>query len=531
MSNDLQPYYSALEKADKAGDVKGAKKLADFIRSKEAQPEPQNVESLDVSGAETVARGVSGIFQPQEKKDVSAEELAGAVGGGAASGAASGALLPHLLEGAGKVVPGAAGKAIGALGTAMSRVPVKERMLAGAGGGALMGGVEKGAEAMGAPPALALGAGLVAGGVGETAASFLAKESKQLLGVFGNAATGNLAGSARALKGMLEPNKPLNLETAARVQKQLFGEKTAGDLTAVGSEYKLATAKGLRSSDPSLPPLGVNPAPASEIYRDKMFQGVTAGVKQGKGFSATPEYRKFEQGLSTLVTLKEISPEEAKSLVQALRADRSNNPKVLERYAETVDNRIRQWGKPAEGAQATGAAAIDAKISAEVRGELQKAYNQYTQKLGLGPIETQYRRAYSAEMTAEAMDKLQKGLQPGLIKGKELASMMRSISNDPQALPIVQQAVTKHLANTEPTKIVQEFDRLQKMLVAGKMLEASDLKVLREAANVVDSIADKGLQQRYAVRLKQMVLMRVAGQVGVAAGGRVGETAGSGEGR
>lgn len=558
-ASQLDTYYDALQKADAAGDTAGAQKIADYIRTQEAKPSGGKTESLEVSGADTIARGISDFFSPQEKKDVTAPELGGAVAGGAAAGGVAGTIMPQVLQAAGKVLPGALGRGATALGASMGRLPAKERALQGAGGGAVMGAVEKGGEAVGASPALQLGASFLGGGLGETAASFLAKEGKQILSVFGNAAMGNVAGSARALKGMMEPNKPLNLETAKRVQGQLFGEKTSGHIdNLVQSDAKIATAKGIREADSSLPSLQDNPAPASQIYRERMFEGVTESVKKGDRFSSTPEFKTFKDELGVLVKLGEVSPGEARSLIRNLQADGLKpqvpavlpaqnpgylrnlttptppkpqgpapkpDPKVLEGYAEMVDNRIRQWGKPQETGGQVGAAAVDAKTAREVREKLRTAYNGYLGKIGLGNVEEKYRTAYSQEMTAEAMDKLPYFLK-GFGQAKEFQSMVRSVGNDPQALPVVQKALTRHLANTEPQAIAGEFERLQKVLVTAKLVTPTDLRVLREASDVVKDITDKGLKQKYGLRLKQMMLLRASGATGVGVGGAAGEKLG-----
>jgi hypothetical protein len=168
---------------------------------------------------------------------------------------------------------------------------------------------------------------------------------------------------------------------------------------------------------------------------------------------------------------------------------------------------------------------VSAGTSKEVREKLQVAYNGYLQKLGLGNVETKYRGSYSQEMTAEAMDKLPRFLQ-GFGEAREFKSMVRSISKDPQALPVVQGAMRTHLANTPPEKIVKEFENLQQVLVTAKLVEPKDLKVLRDASEVVKNVNDKGLKMKYGLRLKQMALLRMSGATGVGVGGAVGAAAG-----
>lgn len=630
MAKDLSQAYEALQKAHAAGDTTRAQTIAEYIRSEEAKPKSEALVPVGVTPGELVAGAVSGEardpsgnwFSTNTPKPTSLQEAAGETAGGAVGGAVAGAALPGLLKAAGKVIPGALGKGSEALGQVLSKVPLKERVVKGAGGGAAAGLTGAAGEAFGLPKAVTASAELATGGLGESAASFLSKESGQLLRFIGNASYANVAGASRALQGMLSPNKALNEATARKLQSKLFGEKTEGYLDSlVGSENRIAVQEALRKADPSLVPqaqaqagaagtrapwetstgemgamgplsgsrevaaaMGQNDIggavraalggpkalpgpggaaaeadaggragfeagkaavtgnvrraaeaeakrqeaiaaealkPASEIYRDRMFNGVTAAVKEGKSFSSTPEFTAFEQDLMNKVRLGYVGNREAQEMLRTLRLDRAKgtaNAAVLEGYAKRVDDHIRDWGKPAETGGQTGAAAIDAGTAREVRGKLQEAFNQYTQRIGLGKVEQQYRSAYSQEMTAEAKDKMQHFLA-GFGTAKEFEQMARSVSRDPMALDAVRSGVARHLANTEPKQVVNEFSRLQKVLVNAKMVEPKDLAVLREGAEAVKRTADKGLQARTADLLKQQLMLAMARKAGATAGG------------
>jgi len=645
---DTEELYANLEKAHAAGDTAAAQKFADAIRAEQAKQPRDAIGSVPVHPFEAAADAASGWspstwFQSKDPKETSLEEAAGKIGGGAAAGAAGGAVLPGALKAAGKLVPGAAGKLLKGLGEGMGALPLKERMTKGAGGGAAMGAIEGLGEALGAPPALTAGASLLGSGIGESAASFLTKETGQMLKFVGNMSYGNVAGASRAFSGMLSPNRQLNEATARKLQKQLFGERTEGYVNGlVGSENRMAAQEAMRKADPSLlagpraaaagprapwetstgemgsmgrqsmgrdlaaatgqrtPPGGFaapaepallagqgtaagaagNPLaqaiplggagaaaagtgapakqasagfaagkagakakltaqqqaaeaaeteaarlalrPASEIYRDRMFQGVTAGVKSGKSFSTTPEFGAFQKELEHQVTMGNLPKAKAAELLRQLRLDRakgSGNSRVLEGYAELVDNQIRKFGKPAEGAVATGADAIDKQVAAGIRESLQKSYNTYTQRLGLGNAEKQYRAAYSAEMLAEAKDKLPHFLYKGFGQEREFAKLARNLARDPQGKPFIQKVLAKHLANQEPKAVATEFERLQSTLVNAGLLLPAELKPLRTGAELVRKTADKGLQQKRADTLKHLLLMAMTRQAGIAGGG------------
>jgi hypothetical protein len=250
--------YEALRKADAAGDTTSAKKIADYIRSQPGAGESpsEGVQSVAVHPAEMAAeagKDAGNWFSSNEPEDMSLGKLGGEVAGGAAGGAVAGAVLPGTLKAAGKVVPGAVGKLFSGLGEAASALPLKERVTRGAGGGAAAGAVDATGRAFGAPKAATFAGEMLAGGLGETAASFLQKEASQLGRFVANISYGNVAGASRALGGMLSPNRPLNESVARKLQQKLFGNPTDSYVDGlVSSDNRIAVQEALRKADPSL---------------------------------------------------------------------------------------------------------------------------------------------------------------------------------------------------------------------------------------------------------------------------------------
>lgn len=619
---DMTAAYEALRKADAAGDTKSAKKLADYIRS---QPNgggtpAEGVSPVAIHPAEMAAESAKEVgnwFSSNEPEEMSLGQAAGGIAGGAAGGAAAGAVAPGMLKAAGKVVPGPMGKLFTGLGEAAGALPLKERVVRGAGGGAAAGAVDVAGKAFGAPKALTVAGEALAGGLGESAASFLQKEAGQLGRFIANVSYGNVAGASRALGGMLSPNKPLNEAVARKLQTRLFGDKTEAYVDGlVGSDNRVAVQEALRKADPTLtagggarnpaapkapwedstgemgdlgrqsmsrdltvpgrgvvpgqpeapagplrlggPPADLSQAkaqqfaagkagaaakaeaaraaeakaqeqaaadalkPASQLYRERMQAGVTEAVKSGKTFSSTPEFQQFVSKLETLESLGSISKADRTKLVRDLTADRLKKPEVQEGYAKAVDNTIRDWGKPAEKGGQTGAAAVSAQTSGEVREALRAAYNGYTSRLGMGDIESKYRNAYSQEMIAEAKDKLPHFLY-GFGNAQEFQKMARNLSRDPEGKPFVQQALAKHLAQQEPKAVAGEFERLQKVLVDAKLATPTDLRQLREAAATVKLASERGEGSvvKLGQRFQQMVLMTMARNASAEGGQKV----------
>ena len=584
----LKEQYDALEKADASGNVEEARKIAKTIDQMEND---QMHHEPGLGSIEDIGDVVGEWFHAREGHSLDAHETAGAAAGGSVIGAAAGVALPNVMVKGGQALkathlPGlrTVGTMLEVSGELAKLVPRKQRAMGGAVGGATMGVTDEVLDAYGAPPAVKFGTDLAASAVGQNVGtSLVSKEAKQALTVASNAAYGNLSGAFRAFRDMWNPSKPLNAETAALMQKKVFGEKTEGYIDAlISSDNRAATQEALRRADPTLRdpkwrPVDGKSAPegqvahdgdgpklengqpklqdseaarfqkakaaaqakgaaartakeavdkmeevtASKIYRDRINDTVTAAVKKGQSFSTQPEFKDFEKKLRDMVMLDKISAKEATDMLRTLKLDRGAPASVLNRYAERVDDYIREFGKPAEGGVPTGYKAVGAQTAKEVRGALQQAYNSYLGKLGAGPLEQQYRNAYRQEMIAEAKDKMPYLLQKGLSKPGEFDKMVRSLQGDPEALKVVQAGVAKHLANSDAKDVASEFTRLQSSLVSSGLVQPVDLKGLRTAAGIVTSTLEEGLKQSRGQRFKQMLLMAIAREAGAKTGAAV----------
>lgn len=560
-------------------------KLQEHLSSAKRPAEEKPLERpLDETlGAPGTAKG-PGWFSAGKGEPATVGGFAGAMTGGAAAGALTGAALPSALEAGGEAlmkapVP-APLKAVGAgaagLGAALNLMPMGERVARGAGSGAAQGAAEEASDVFGAPKSVKLAAGMLAGGVGEVGTSFAMHEGAQMLRFASQVAGGNLSNMGYALKGMITPGKALSEAQAQNLQKTLFGDKIGGYLdNLVGSDNRIAAQVALRKADPSLnvpglPQAAAKPSapevifgggasqllkskepmtadqikealaqksaaqkqnaeavaaqalkPASEIYRDRMFEGVTKAVNSGQGFSKTPEFQGFAKSLEPMLAYKQITPKQANDLLTALKQDQKASPAIRAQYAKQVDNLIRQWGKPAEMGGQTGAAMIPAEASATVRANLQKAVNGYTEKIGLGDVETKYRNAYTQEKIAQAKDELPYFLA-GFGKAKEFDTVTRNLMKDPETVKVVQDSLTTHLAQTQPKDIAKEFGKLQQQLVTAKLVEPKDLSQIRMAADAVDNAKDVGAKLTAGQRFKQILLMTVAQKAGAAGGSAAG---------
>ena len=308
-----------------------------------------------------------------------------------------------------------------------------------------------------------------------------------------------------------------------QAQPQLTGP--GGRPSALPPGFDAAKAAAMRKGQQQQAEAASNLAkPASQIYRERMFAGVTQAMRNGHRFSEGPEFTQFAGKLQTLVALGELKQAEANNLLKGLAADRKGNAEVLSRYAESVDNRIRQWGKPGEVGGQEGAAAIPAGTSREVRKALQQSYGGYLKRIGLEGIEGKYRYAYTQEMIAEAKDKLPHYLY-GFGNAGEFGKMARTLAKDPEAKAWVQKSLMQHLAQQEPQNVMGQFNKLQKVLVDAELVTPAHLSHLRTAAEQVQKTVDKGAQLRAADRFKRLVMATAVEKVGAEVGGAAGRKA------
>lgn len=506
-----------------------------FDPLKYGKPIPQQVkqepalEPVGMHPVEWAAESVRDLYsgaknwltEPQEPKDVSTEEAIGSIGGGAIGGAAFNMLAPTALKTAGKFILGMPGKVVSGMGEAWGKVPITERAVRGAGGGAGMGAAQVVSESQGAPKSVQLAAELAGSGIGEAGASFLTKEIGQMLKVAGMAAYGSPHGAAYAVKGMLDPNKKMNEQMAKNLQKDLFGNKIDGYVEGLTqSDFMSALQESIRLKDKSVP-RGI---PASAYYRDNLFSTITDATEKGNLFSNSTAFEEFLKSLNVKRELGQVSRTDANNLIRSLKADSSHNPDVLKGYAENLDNQIREWAASSEKGAVTGAKAIVTKTDLSVRADLQKAVNEYLASMNKPPLETLYRQTYRAEKLAQSKDTI-----PYLISkyGSEssLERVAGDLVKDTETKPFLIDSIKKHLANTEPKDVANEFGRLDKLLIKTEMFDlknAADratLQSLKNESELITKTATKGEQISRANRFKR-VLLRTLGQKGSVESGK-----------
>lgn len=263
--------------------------------------------------------------------------------------------------------------------------------------------------------------------------------------------------------------------------------------------------------------------PASDIYRERMFDGITQAIQAGKPFSTSAAGQEFAKKLEVLVQSRELTAPQREKLLGTLRSDRNPSASVQKRYAQNLDDQIRMWGKPAEKGGQEGAAAIPARIAKEVRENLREAVNKYAEGVGLGKVESQYRNAYKQEMLAEAKDVLPHYLT--FSDTTEFEKVARNLASDPSSKPVIQQVLGQHLASVPPANIGKEFLRLQNVLVKAELLAPVEMRELRLKAQDISRVNDKGVQLAAYQRLQRMLLTNMSRKVMGAGGGAVGAAA------
>jgi hypothetical protein len=467
-------------------------------------------------------------------------------------GAGMGYILPKALQ----MVPN---PAIQTAGRAMELIPPSQRVLGGAMGGGLSSLAGQTAEAYGAPTAIKLPAEVISAGLGDlvgqkltTAASNLAKSAyyggkgnfplaaSYFTGAFGQPMEERLAAAAARQRQIFgKPNaEAVAGETADKFQRQtqdalkaqygygkttdVYAPETGTELMVPGTDMSVP-AKGIKPA--TLKPTGEvvtkelpkdsfgNEVPVSQALREDFYKGVNqiiSKVTPEQRFSTSPEYNRFINNLEPLVAKGAdaggISRADFNSLKQALGTDMGSMASRRE-YAQTVDNLIRKWqGK----LNSEGKAAIDADTAKNIRSQLRDNFGLWSERNGLGTPEKNYRAAYTAEKTAQAKDDI-----PYVIShyGDKPAAdkMALQISKDPELKGELNKALRQQLANTPTDKLVEEFKRIDKLVVRAGLSNPKEMAEYRRMINQIDAIKKQGKDATpYLERLKAGVIRSAA---------------------
>jgi hypothetical protein len=496
--------------------------------------------------------GQSMTMEPTEPIQRSYGEQGTNVAAATGLGAGMGYILPKALQ----MVPN---PAIQTAGRAMELVPPSQRMLGGATGAGLSSLAGQTAETYGAPTAVKLPLEVLSAGIGDIVGQKLTTAASNLAKAAYYGGRGNLPLATSYFTGAFGQPMEERLKAASTLQRQTFGkpnpETVAGETTnkfqtetqdALKKQYgygkttdvyapETGTEVMVPGTNMNVPAKGIQPAtlkptgetvtkslpkdasgnevPVSQALREDFYNGVNqiiTKVAPEQRFSASPEYVKFIADLEPLVARGSaaggISRGDLNSLKQALNTDMGSMGS-RQQYAQTVDNLIRKWqGK----LNAEGQAAIDADVARGIRKNLRDNFGMWSERNGLGTPEKNYRAAYTAEKTAQAKDNI-----PYVISHygdkPQADKMALQISKDPELKAELNKALRQQLANTPTEKLVEEFKRIDKLVVRAGLSNPQEMAQYRRLVNQIDAIKKQGKDATpYLERLKAGVIRSAA---------------------
>jgi hypothetical protein len=496
--------------------------------------------------------GQSMTTEPTEPIQRSYGEQGTNVAAATGLGAGMGYILPKALQ----MVPN---PAIQTAGRAMELIPPSQRMLGGGFGGGLSSLAGQTAETYGAPTAVKLPLEVLSAGIGDIVGQKLTTAASNLAKAAYYGGRGNLPLATSYFTGAFGQPMEERLAAATARQRQIFGkpspETVAGETTdkfqrevqdTLKKQYgygkttdvyapQTGTEVMVPGTDMRVPAKGIQPAtlkptgetvtkslpkdtfgnevPVSQALREDFYNGVNqiiTKVAPEQRFSTSPEYVKFIADLEPLVAKGSaaggISRGDFNSLKQALGTDMGSIASRQE-YAQTVDNLIRKWqGKPNQ----TGVGAIDADVAKNIRQKLRDNFGLWSERNGLGTPEKNYRAAYTAEKTAQAKDNI-----PYVISHygdkPQADKMALQISKDPELKAELNKALRQQLANTPTEKLVEEFKRIDKLVVRAGLSNPQEMAQYRRLVSQIDAIKKQGKDATpYLERLKAGVIRSAA---------------------
>jgi len=464
-------------------------------------------------------------MEPTTPTKLSPKERLMEAGGAAGFGAAAGLALPKVLT----AIP-----ATRPIGMAMQLVPPAQRALGGFTGGLTSDITRQAAESAGAPTAVKVPLEILSASIGDIAGQKLTQSATNLVKSAYYAGKGNIPLAASYAGGIFGQSPEVKAQQATARQAQIFGKPTGrveGDITnkfeqetqdilkdqyGFGKKvpvYEPTTGKEVMvpGTDTRVPSIGVKPSKleptgemsttrelkpgekVSDSLREEFYTGVnqtTNKLPVNQRFSASPEYKEFLKSLQPLVEIGPdgggISSQDFNRLKQALGTDMGSLAS-RQRYAQTVDNIIRNWQPKVE----EGKKAISATVDKDVRESLRTSFAAWAEKNGLGNPEKNYRSAFKLEKDAEAKDKIpfivsQYGSLP---KAQKIA---QQIAKDPNLKPQLAAAIKEKLSNTPVDKLDSEFKRIDNLLVDSELATPKEMAPFRKLVKEVEAIRKKG---------------------------------------
>ena len=464
-------------------------------------------------------------LEPTTPTQLSPKERITEVFGAGGFGAAAGYALPKVLS----AIP-----ATRPIGMAMELVPPSQRMLGGLTGGVTGDIAKQAAESVGAPTAVKLPLELLSAGIGDVVGQKLTQSTTNLIKSAYYAGKGNIPLAASYAGGIFGQSPEIKAQQATARQAQIFGKPTGrveGEITdkfeqetqqilkdqyGFGKKvpiYEPTTGKEVMvpGTDTRVPSIGIKPSrleptgetavtrelkpgeKVSDALRTEFYTGVNQATNKlpvNERFSASPEYKGFLKSLQPLVEIGPdgggISSQDFNRLKQALGSDMGSLGS-RQRYAQTVDNIIRNW----QPTVAEGKKAISATLDKDIREQLRTSFAAWAEKNGLGNPEKSYRSAFKLEKDAEAKDKIpfivsQYGSLP---KAQTIA---RQIAKDPELKPQLAAAIKEKLSNTPVDKLDAEFKRIDNLLVDSELATPKEMAPYRKLVKEVEAIRKKG---------------------------------------
>ena len=434
----------------------------------------------------------------------------------------------------------------------MELTPGLNRALGGFASSAASSAVRQYGQEQGAPKGAVMPLELMSASLGDWVGQKLTSSLTSLYGAGKAAIRGDVMGTISKVGGAIGQSEEQRLAQASYKQKQMFGEPSAEIVTKPTTKFQDATQDELKQqfgygvkksvyepttgrdvmvpgTDLRVPAKGVKPSgleptgemvekklrvdpttgkeiPVSQALREDFYKStndVVLKMRPEQRFSASPEFKAFQNKLQPLVETGRISRGDYNSLMKPLTSDQGSIA-ARKMYAQTFDETIRNWqGKLG----ADGKSAIPANIQNDIRKDLRDSFSSWAGKNNLGNPEKAYRTAYTAEMTAKAKDEIPYVISKYGTVG-DANRVANQLSKDPLLKPILDDSIKKHLANVPADKLPSEIERMDKLLVKGGLATQEQMKSYQDQIKVINDIVKKGGNALPLIQRLKMQMIR-----------------------
>ena len=381
-----------------------------------------------------------------------------------------------------------------AIGAGIGTVIGPEGTLGGAGLGFISGVAGETARTMGYSDATAMGAEIASGGIASTIKKSASILSKWAMGFHGRAA------GKEALELTEEFGAPsVRVDKISQgVKNKVLGEKPK-DLpisnTAKSDEIMAMQRQAVQNSGI---PIKAGEKP-TDAFRNNIYDNMTKLTQQGKPFYLSPEGGILREDLGALEARNIISKADINTVGKIIKNQTSKNPNVAAKANEDILSFMQSGEIHTPGKDTV--TKIKSEDMKALRQRLEQYYTRETgQPHGIEALKQMEKQQFQAKAIDDIPNMLRENFKD--VRSEEFRTSIKNISQSGRSGKMMfADALSRHFADKDPEKYMQEFSRLRKTIQDSGVMDAKELDALRVKLDGIPKDITKERWKQFATRL------------------------------